>query len=338
MNLPVTAVLMGGTSREREISLASGRNVARALEEGGVPRVLAVEILEDGNWRSSSFGPLPPVRALDLLLREGAGCFFVALHGPGGEDGSIQGFLRTARVPFTFSGVSASALAMSKSATRAVLAGAGIPLAPGLEIRDPAPDRVREAVEEACGYPCFLKEDLSGSSIGVHRLSGPADLEAFLSLLGPGSGPWVVERALPGGEATVAVLGNRGGFLEAFPPVEIRPRKEFFDFQAKYDPALAEEICPPRSIPAEEQERLKELALQVHRVLGCDGVSRTDFILGPEGPVVLECNTIPGLTKESLLPKAARAAGMTFPELLVRLVRLALEKFSSLDVPLSPGR
>jgi len=332
--LPPTAVLMGGTSAEREVSLASGRNVVRALEEGGVPRVLPVEIGRDRIWRTEIEGEafLPAGRALEALLRAGTGCFFLALHGPGGEDGTIQGFLETAGVAYTGSGVAASALAMSKSASRAVLAGAGIPLPSGKALRDPDPRWIARLVEEI-GFPCFLKEDHSGSSLGVHRLAGPADLEALLSRLGPRPGPLVVERAVAGREATVAVLGNRGGPLQALPVVEIRPRKTFFDYQAKYDPAWTEEICPPRSIPPGAQERLRELALLVHRTLGCDGVSRTDFILGPSGPVALECNTIPGLTRESLLPKAARAAGISFPQLAVRLVRLALERFASLPSP-----
>ena len=326
MPLPPTAVLMGGISPERGVSLASGRNVASGLAEGGIPRVIPVEILPDRSWRIGDIDPLPPGRALAALREMGTGCIFLALHGPGGEDGSIQGFLETVGIPYTCSGVSASALAMSKSASRALFRSEGIPLAPGIEIRRPSPDLVRKSVEEVCGYPCFLKEDASGSSIGVHRLSGPGDLEALLPRLAGVSGPLVAEKAVPGMEATVAVLGNRGSDLQALPPVEIRPRKEFFDYQAKYDPEWTEEICPPRSIHGEDQELLMELALKVHAALGCDGVSRTDFILGPSGPVVLECNTIPGLTRESLLPKAALAAGISFPELVVRLVRLALER------------
>ncbi len=326
MNLPATAVLMGGISPEREVSLASGRNVARALEEGGVPRVVEVEILPTGNWRASSSGEGPPSAALERLLAGGVGCFFLALHGPGGEDGSIQGFFETQGIPYTGSGVSSSALAMSKTASRALFLEEGLPVAPGKTLRHPDPGAIREAVEETCGYPCFLKEDASGSSLGVYRFSRPAELEEFLSRLSGNPPPMVVERAVPGREATVAVLGNRGGPLRAFPPVEIRPRKEFFDYQAKYDPAWTEEICPPRSLSEGEQEMLVELALRVHRVLGCDGASRTDFMIGPEGPVVLECNTIPGLTPQSLLPKAAAAGGMSFPQLAVRMVELALER------------
>jgi len=327
VNLPVTAVLMGGPSREREVSLLSGRNVAEALLEGGVPRVVAVEILPGGGWRVGEEGVLSPLEALVRLLEIGTGCFFLALHGPGGEDGSVQGLLEILGVPYTGSGVSASALAMSKTACRAVLGAAGIPLPPGAELRRPDSEAIRRAAFK-CGFPCFLKEDASGSSLGVHRVAGPEDLDRVLEglegLEGKGE-PLVVESAVSGTEATVAVLGNRDGELEALPVVEILPRKAFFDYQAKYDPAWTEEVCPPGSLSPALQETLRELAVRVHRVLGCDGVSRTDFIVGPDGPVVLECNTIPGLTRESLLPKAAGAAGISFPELTVRMVRLALE-------------
>ncbi len=337
MNLPATAVLMGGTSPEREVSLASGRNVAGALKEGGVPGVVEVEILPGGNWRAGSFPPGSPSSVLERLLAEGVGCFFLALHGPGGEDGSIQGFLEVLGIPYTGSDVSSSALAMSKTASRALFLEEGLPVAPGKSFRDPDPGAVRKAAEEICGYPCFLKEEASGSSLGVYRISDSRELEEALSRFSKNPRPLVVERAVPGLEATVAVLGNRGGPLRAFPPVEIRTRKEFFDYQAKYDPQWTEEICPPRSLSPSEQERLQELALRVHRILGCDGASRTDFILGPEGPVVLECNTIPGLTRESLLPKAAAAGGLSFPQLAVRMVELALERSSCRADSPGPG-
>jgi len=327
VNLPATAVLMGGISPEREVSLASGRNVAAGLKEVGCPLVVEVEILPDRLWRIEGERSGRPFRVIETLLKRGVECFFLALHGEGGEDGSIQGFFETLGLPYTGSGVSSSALAMSKSATRAVLKGQGIPVAPGVEIRNPGVEEIRRAVEDDSGFPCFLKEDFSGSSLGVHLLKGPPDLDRVLPLIVESRLPLVVEKVVPGKEVTVAVLGDgreESGDLLAFPPVEIRPKKLFFDYQAKYDPEWTEEICPPRSLSKAEQDDLCRLARRVHRVLGCRGVSRTDFIMGSSGPVVLECNTIPGLTKESLLPKAARAAGVDFPGLLARLVRMAM--------------
>jgi D-alanine-D-alanine ligase len=132
----------------------------------------------------------------------------------------------------------------------------------------------------------------------------------------------VVEERLAGTEITVGVLGNRD--LQALPVVEIVPRRAVFDYEAKYDPALTEEICPAR-IPEAQARAAQELGVRAHRALGCRGLSRTDMIVGPSGPVVLEVNTLPGMTENSLLPKAARVAGIPFPELLDRLVRLALE-------------
>lgn len=327
MTRPLTAVLMGGVSPEHPVSLETGRAVVSALARLEFAPVIEALILLDGSWRLDGGPPQAPAAALSALRRLGVRCCFLAVHGRGGEDGTLQGFLETAGLAYTGSRVAASAVAMSKSLTRAVLAAARLPIAPGLSLPAGALREQFDAVASGLRFPIFLKEDHSGSSLGVFKVHDRTTLAARIAPL-PEAARLVLEEAVDGLEASVGVLGNRGRAaerLQALPPVEIRPRCEFFDYEAKYLPARAEETCPPRELDPEQVRGLQTLARRVHHELGCDGASRTDFIVGPDGPVILECNTLPGLTPGSLLPLAARAAGIGFPELVLRLIELALE-------------
>jgi D-alanine-D-alanine ligase len=256
---------------------------------------------------------------------------FLALHGAFGEDGTVQGLLDAAGIPYTGSGVLASALAMDKPRSKAVVASAGVAVARGASVAAGDWKRDRDAVlrrlSASPGSPAFVKPAGGGSSIGA----GPADDDATLAsrldeVFRCHDERALVEERLVGREVTCAVLGNRGQRLRALPVVEIVPEgSAFFDYRAKYEPGACREICPAR-VTAEEAARVEEAAMAAHGALGCDGMSRSDFVLVDGVPVYLETNTIPGLTATSLCPQAARAAGMAFPDLLSTLVAMALSR------------
>ena len=322
------AVLMGGQSGEHDVSLESGKAVLGALDRSRYEPV-AVRILRDGRW---TFDGDPPVLAgagLAELQRRQIDVVFPALHGPMGEDGTLQGALEMLGLPFVGSGVTASALAMDKPLTKRVYRDAGFLVAPEVVI-EPASwarqaDVLSSRVLSELGLPVFVKPARLGSSVGIHRVTDPALLSSAITACVESAGATLVEALIEGREVTAAVLDDPDtGEPEALPLVEIRPiGHDFFDYVAKYTSGHNEEICPA-PVDADTTARVKELGLRAHRVLGCRGMSRTDFILTNDGPLVLETNTIPGLTTESLIPKAARAAGMSFPAFIDRVVRCAM--------------
>lgn len=253
---------------------------------------------------------------------------FIALHGPWGEDGKLQGMLDLFGIPYVGSGVLASALAMDKVMAKAVLASAGIEVPGGFAVtaadnaRDPA-GVARRAQE--IGYPLVVKPISQGSSFGVSMLDRPDQLPAALVESLRYDDRVMVEERLIGTELTVGVIGGDED-LVALPVIEVVTKREFFDYKAKYDPELTDEICPAR-VSDEVARRAQDLATRAHRALGCRDLSRTDMILTADGRMpVLEVNTIPGMTANSLLPKAARVAGIPFGQLLERLVAKALER------------
>ncbi|MFN2519597.1 MAG: D-alanine--D-alanine ligase [Candidatus Limnocylindria bacterium] len=253
----------------------------------------------------------------------------IALHGPWGEDGRIQGLLETLGIPHTGSGVLASALAMDKVMAKRVLAAAGLAVPRGEVVtrRQLAADPVA-AIGRAgsVGVPAIVKPAMQGSSIGMTLVQGAALLGAAIEEAHRYDDRALVEERVAGTELTCGVIGNDEPV--ALPLVEIVPKRAFFDYRAKYDPASSDEICPAR-VPAPVASAVQRAALRAHEALGCRGISRTDVIWDGTQAVVLEVNTMPGMTANSLLPKAARAAGIPFPELLARLVAWALEDRSS---------
>lgn len=341
-------VLAGGRSPEHDVSLASAHQVLAHLDRQRY-RVWPVFLGRDGSWWPSreplpagaewchddgagAHGPLRPGAALDWLLdRARIAVVLPILHGPHGEDGTVQGLLELYDLPFVGSGCAASAVAMDKLRTRQVLQSAGIPLAKAYE---PAvPMALADARDEfprlqaAIGTPAFVKVDASGSTVGVQRVTNTAELEAFFRSFRGRFRRWFAEQALVGEEITVAVLGNTGEALQALPPVGIYPRCDaWFTHEAKYRPGMTEETVPPRGWTAAQIEPVQALAIRCHETLVCDGMSRTDMIVTASGPVVLETNTIPGMTRTSLLPQAAAKAGLPFPALLDRLIGLALAR------------
>ncbi len=342
------AVLAGGRSPEHDISLWSARQVLLYMDRSRA-RPWPVKLDRDGSWWVSreplmtdeqpdehflleGMAPMRPGGALDYLVGSAhVDVVFPVLHGPGGEDGTVQGMLELYDMPHVGSGCAASAAAMDKIRTRECLLHHDLPMARAYVAETPLAqaDWEPEArhIAETVGFPCFLKVDRSGSTLGVARATGPADVAIFLDSCRQMGRRFLAEAEVLGEEITVAVLDNTGQELTVLPPVGIyRVADGYFTHSAKYDPGACEEVVPPRGLSPEQIRRVQDLGLRCHRALWCDGMSRTDMIFGADGPVILEVNTIPGLTEASLLPKAARAFGLSFTDLIWRLLELALQR------------
>ncbi len=302
------ALLAGGKSNEREISLASGKGAREALEAAGFPVTM-----------------IDPADKNDLkkLIDEDFDVAFLCMHGKFGEDGTIQGLLDVLSIPYTCSGVWSSALAMDKSKTKVFYERNNVPTPPSLTVfKDDAVD-VAEVVKKL-GSSVVVKPATEGSAIGVFIVNGEEEIAGALKKAFEIDSEVLIERYIRGREFTVAVLGNKDAV--AFPVIEIVPKSDFYDFESKYAPGGSQHICPA-NIPDDLASRLKDAAVAAHVALSCSGTSRSDFLMEEDGTFwVLETNTIPGMTATSLLPDAASAAGMTFPELCTKLIEFALEE------------
>lgn len=295
------AVLAGGPSCEREISLISGRAVFDALRSRG--------------WDTVMVDPKEDV--VDELRSQGISAVFLALHGSFGEDGTIQRLLDEAGIRYTGSSASTSARAFDKSIAQAFFKkeGLDVPCFRILRQLDPIP---RLEISE---YPLVVKPSACGSSVGISILSKPEGFKKACQKARQYSDTVLIERYIAGRELTVGVLGGR-----TLPIVEVIPSRSFYDYQAKYQESGTRYECPAR-LSAEQEEDLRLATLRACRVLGCEVMARADFILGKDNaPYLLEVNTIPGLTGKSLLPKAAKAAGIDFPDLCVRILQLSLAR------------
>lgn len=287
-------VLMGGLSAEREVSLKTGGAILKALRKRGY-RAGKVDVGRD--------------IARDLRRRR-IEIAFVALHGRGGEDGTIQGLLESMTIPYTGSGVLASAMAMDKKISKWIFASQGLPTAPFTVLSEKPPSGGRWPIS-GLKPPVVVKPTCEGSTIGVSLVKKAGDLRAALNRAFRCGPEVMVEAYIPGRELTVGVLGDR-----ALPVVEISAAGGFYDYKAKYDSGTTVYEVPA-SLPASLAARLQKMAVKAHAALGCRGGTRVDFRLTPEKrPFMLEVNTIPGMTETSLLPKAAREAGMEFEDLV----------------------
>lgn len=326
------AVLQGGSSSEREVSLRSGQMILKNLDPGKY-EAFAVDF-------SDVLGSAAAVAA----LAERADFVFLALHGGLGEDGTVQGLLDAVGLPYNGSGVMASALAMNKVRSKAVYRDMGIPQARGVDFRYLAPGKLQRGlsplfaghdelltpealaalVGSSLGWELVLKGVSQGSTIGLTLVSTEAEFWPGVERILPFDAEVLAEERLNGLEVTAPVIGNAD--LTALPLVEIRPKASaLFDYEAKYTSGASEEICPAR-LDAELTREIQYLARLAHRGLGCWGYSRSDFIIRDGRPYILETNTLPGMTENSLLPQAARAAGMMMPELLDQLIAWGLER------------
>ena len=299
-----TAVMMGGDSAERDVSLKSGAAVLAALKAAGVD--------------AHAFDPSE--RPVSDLLREGFERAFVALHGRGGEDGCLQGALELMKLPYTGSGVLASALAMDKWRCKLVWQAAGIPV-PEFSLLDPGmTDAGFAAVEARLGLPIFVKPANEGSSIGITKVKQPGGLRAACEAASKYDSIVIAERCLGGGEYTVGILGE-GAKMRALPPIRIVPKAEFYDYEAKYFRDDTEYRIPS-GLPSDREAAMQALALRAFAVIGGRGWGRVDVLLDEAGtPYCLEANTAPGMTDHSLVPMAARAAGLDFQALVVEVLK-----------------
>lgn len=335
------AVLMGGVSGEREVSLASGVQVARALREAGHD-ALSVDTgngvltgAEEEDILTSGVGlPGPHEHRLDMLVTgdlgllsrdpqlDGIDLVFPALHGGRGEDGTLQALLEITGIPFVGSDMVGCALSMDKDLTKRLLRAAGVPTPDWITVVGQAEgERVLPEVVRRLGLPVIVKPPSGGSTLGLTLAHDEGELQEALRLALTFEKRVMFEAYVQGRELTVGVLGD-----EALAVGEIIPEHELFDYECKYQPGMAQEIFPAE-ISADLADRLGGQALLSHQNLRLRDLSRVDFILDTAGlHWCLEANSLPGMTSNSLVPKAARASGLSFPELCDRLARMALER------------
>jgi D-alanine-D-alanine ligase len=334
-------VLLGGVSAERDVSLSSGLRIAAALREKG-HRVTCLDPAEGVLTRETEVGLLatgvgskpPSLEALAGLAKASLSptlgslpeitdtdCVFLALHGGQGEDGTVQALLDMVGVPYTGSGHLASALAMDKHLSKTLMRTAGVATADWLMAPTGGIGAGLSAEEtgERLGWPVVVKPSKQGSTVGLSIVREPGELAAAVTEAFRFDDEVMIERFVPGRELTVGILGD-----DVLPTIEIRPVKELYDYECKYTPGMAEEFVA--ELPDAIQRELGEQARSAFRSLKLGGYARIDFRLDPEGrPWCLEANTLPGMTPTSLIPQAAAAAGVLFPDLCERIVHLALD-------------
>ncbi|OPY57348.1 MAG: D-alanine--D-alanine ligase B [Pelotomaculum sp. PtaU1.Bin035] len=310
---PVIGVLMGGRSAERDVSLRTGEAVYNALEAKGYT---TIKIDVDLN-------------IVERIKEERIELAFLALHGKYGEDGTIQGMLEMLDLPYTGSGVLASAMAMDKITTKKMLLIEGLPtprfiLVSRKDTENSGISTVITRVSKEIGLPAVVKAPSQGSSIGISFVHQERDMIPALELAFQHHPVALIEQYIEGVEVTASVLGNEKPVV--LPLIEIVSATGVYDYEAKYTAGMSYHITPPR-IPEEQQNAVKDIALRAFNAIGCCGLARIDFFVDREGePYILEINTLPGMTDTSLFPDAARAAGIEFPELVEKIVKLALEK------------
>jgi D-alanine-D-alanine ligase len=343
------AVLFGGESPEHEVSINSGINVAGGLERSGVS-VAPIYIGRDGLWhwpeelgrfsaekraRGVRSGDLIPyfeprgmgfARALARLEEDGYDTTFIVLHGENGEDGRLQGALEMSKLRYTGSRCAACSLAMDKPRCQAYLTSLQLPVPKFVTIlRDRFTDaEVNVLVMQEFGLPCVVKPALGGSSVGVTVVRSAEGLREALRLAGVFGNVIHIEAFVRGREFTCGVL--EGDERTALPVTEIIPPEgRIFDYDAKYTPGVTREVTPAE-IPDVLSRRIQKLAVEVHRVVGCEGYSRVDFMCDEEGPKIIEVNTAPGMTDTSLLPQGAKAAGIDFTRLVQMIVEHSMKR------------
>ncbi|MGQ9779861.1 MAG: D-alanine--D-alanine ligase [Bacillota bacterium] len=349
-------VLFGGRSGEHQVSVASAASVIAALDPEKY-EVVPIGITTDGRWlpgvhprdllasgepqvrRLPSSGPsqetvfLAPAAANDHPLgnlKEKLDVVFPVLHGPYGEDGTVQGLLELADVPYVGAGVLASAAGMDKGIMKALFRQAGLPVGPYLVFLrrewESSPEMVRRRIEEELGYPCFVKPANLGSSVGISKVHEPGELAPAMDLAASYDRRLVVEAFIEGRELECSVLGNDEPIASL--PGEIVPCEEFYSYRAKY---LAGEsrLLIPAPVSPEIVARIQELSIRAFKAIDCAGLARVDFFLTPRDELIVnEINTMPGFTAISMYPKLWEASGISYGELVDRLLELALERYA----------
>ncbi|SQI42512.1 D-alanine--D-alanine ligase B [Leminorella richardii] len=297
------AVLFGGTSAEREVSLNSGAAVLAGLKEAGV----------DAHPIDPKTYPVAQLKA------DGFDKVFIALHGRGGEDGTLQGVLEFLGLPYTGSGVMASALTMDKWRTKLLWQGADLPISPYVALKSEDLAKVdAQAIVARLGLPLIVKPSCEGSSVGMSKVNAVEELVPALESAFQHDTSVLVEKWLSGPEFTVAILGD-----EVLPSIRIQPAGVFYDYQAKYLSDETQYFCPS-GLDADKEQALRDLAMSAYRAVGCRGWGRVDVMLDSDGQFyLLEVNTAPGMTNHSLVPMAARESGLSFSQLVVKILALA---------------
>ena len=358
-------VIFGGKSGEHDVSLRSARAVMAALDPEGF-EVVPIGITREGHWLAGG-DPLAQLESGSELARlegrageaapeaatggalvpvatptppifvgnqgQGGGALdviFPVLHGPRGEDGTVQGMLELAGIPYVGAGVLASAVAMDKIMTKIVLDQVGIPQAPWAMVlkrdwqRDPG--AVEARIERELGFPCFVKPANLGSSVGISKVHHAGELAAALELAAAHDRRLVIERGIDARELEVSVLGNDEPIASAIS--EIEPTREFYDYAAKYIDEDGATFILPAQIPPAKADELREMAIRAYKAIDCAGMARVDFFLerGTDRLLLNEINTIPGFTAISQYPKMWEASGLPFDQLVTRLIELAIER------------
>jgi len=295
-------VLMGGLSSERTVSLASGTAILNALQGKGYHAV-SIDIGRD---------------AAEKIHDSGIDAAFIALHGKFGEDGAIQGMLEVMGIPYTGSGILASALGMNKTVSKEIFRAKGLLVGPYEVMYKGAKEAVPALLAEL-KFPAVVKPHAEGSSVGVSLVFKKEDIAPAIDLAFQYGDEVLIEKFIQGKEVQVGILGDR-----ALGAIEIVPKRAFYDYAAKYEQGMSDHFFPAR-IPDSAYQRTLEAGLAAHRAIGCRGYSRVDFIIDESGaPYILEVNTLPGMTATSLLPEIAKGVGISFPDLVEEIMRLAV--------------
>ncbi|WP_159565293.1 D-alanine--D-alanine ligase [Budvicia diplopodorum] len=297
------AVLLGGTSAERDVSLNSGAAVLAGLREAGI----------------DAYPIDPKSYAITQLKADGYNKVFIALHGRGGEDGTLQGVLEFLDLPYTGSGVMASALTMDKLRTKLLWQGSGLPVSPYVALSKDRLAQVDAAdIIQRLGLPLIVKPSNEGSSVGMSKVNSAEELLPALQEAFKHDTSVLVEKWLSGPEFTVAILGD-----EVLPSIRIQPAGVFYDYQAKYLSDETEYFCPS-GLSDEQETQIRTLALAAYKAVGCQGWGRVDVMMDSDNQLyLLEVNTAPGMTTHSLVPMAARHSGLSFSQLVVKILALA---------------
>lgn len=307
-------VVCGGYSTERDVSLRSGNAVLSGLKNAGFQNVELFDLTRDN---------------MGDIIAKHPDVVYLALHGQGGEDGCIQGMLELAQIPYTGPGVASSAVCMNKILTKQVLEAYDIPTAKFLvKRREECNDisAVTQELVDKIGLPMVLKSPCQGSSIGVVMVKHAEEMAAGIAEVFRYGDQLLAEEFLSGVEITLPIMGNE--VLRVLPDIEITSEREFYDYQAKYTNGLCHHIIPAR-ISEENRALAREIGERAYRALDCAGLSRIDFIVDEKrGPMVIEVNTLPGMTEMSLFPDSAKSAGISFDELVSEILHLGLARFS----------
>lgn len=304
-------VVCGGISTEREVSLRSGKAIFDALVRKGYSNTELFDLTKNN---------------LDQIVSKKPDIVFLGLHGKGGEDGTIQGYLELAGIPYTGPGVASSAVCMDKIFTKRVLENAGLPTAKFMVYRKEECGNISEVIDELVdriGLPMVLKSPCQGSSIGVVMVKDKVELPAAIEEVFKYGDHLLAEQFIKGTEITLPIMGNEA--LETLPIIEITSEREFYDYTAKYTSGLCHHIIPANIDKATEKEVI-EIGIKAYKELHCCGLSRVDFIVDiNKGPMIIEVNTLPGMTDMSLFPDAARYVGVSYEELVEKILEYGLE-------------